>query len=1239
MAEAYIGEIRMFCVPPDPSGWLPCDGRALPVANLYLALFSLISTTYGGDGKNSFNLPDLRGRAALGRGIASTTVLGYAGGTEFVTLAADQLPQHTHQLRFADGAGTSPVPTGCLPARATAAPDGDQPLLYDLPQDNSPTTTLDPETVGVTGGGAAHSNLQPSFVIGYFIAIAGAYPPRPGEIEAAPAPAAVIVAPKPAAGGFVGEVRLYAGLHAPVPQGWALCDGTELKVSDYTALFSVIGTIFGGNGYSTFNLPDMRDRTAVGLGNGPGLTPRPTIGATFGETNVQLTYGQMPPHTHAFNVLTSAATMEWPTQGVMYAQAQRFLFYQGPSTQAFRRLAMAPRALSQGDTQSGLHNNMMPSLALYYIVCLNGIYPTPGVAPRVSSVSPPGGPPVPPAGPDAGEEPGGGLQVTISGTDLSIAGAAPSVTFGGTPAHLDSYSASAVVVQCPPGNGTVMVEVTTANGSSQPNAGCQFSYLPSVTGLFPASGSPSGGANVTVKGVGFNSATAVTFGSIAAAGFQVLDGHTLLATTPPQLAAGSSVPVTVTAGGATSAVTPACRYALTSLFISVSPGFGPAAGGNMVTITGTNFDPNLDSFEVWFGTSKATDVTIVSPTEITAVVPRGVGVVEVAVGSAASASTGVVARYSYAAILSDFSPKHGNFAGGTSVTLTGENFDPASTVLFGSVKATPAQVTPTRIVVTAPAGTVTARLNVSGPGGASTDAHELPPFSYLPQLDSLSPSVGTPVDDPAVTLSGSNFTPDATVSFGGVAASLSSISATRILAVPPNGTAGATVDVTVTTGGGRSAARGYTYAQLAVTGLQPAAGPPGTVVTIAGIGFGSSPAVLFGTEAAKQVTVNAAGTEIVCVAPGGIDDVNVSVTAGGNISPTVKASRYSYAPILHAISPDAGMPPAEIVLTGEGFMVLRPYGQPDMVVKFGATQASILTSTTTSATVAVPSGAGRVPVRVGTAGGKSNQVSFTYVPAVLSVSAPYGTEGSVVRIAGAGLGSPLIVKNVRFGSVAAAQAWTEGDETVFAQVPAGTGVVPVIVTTSAGTTAAWSGAMFAYAPVVDAVSPAGGPPAGGTVVTLTGSAFTGATSVTFGGTPGLRLKVVNDGQLTVTTTPGVGEVDVTVHLPKARSGLSEGSTFTFGPEIRALSPASLSIQETGRVVITGEGFQRIRSINFCGIEYDWASQGDLWAPAATDPSRQIYIAVRPPSGGPGTYSVTVTTAYGTSAPASFVWTS
>lgn len=175
MAEFYIGEIRLFAFDQyAPANFLPCDGRALKVSE-YQALFSLIGTTYGGDGVNNFNLPDLRGRTPVNFGQltgGTNYALAQKAGAEQVALTSAMVPPHNHIVSV-----TKSPATAMIPASDNVHGDVGGNLLYcDEAQTGSLFQTV-AQTVSIDGGAnQAHQNIQPSLVLSYAIAVNGLYP-------------------------------------------------------------------------------------------------------------------------------------------------------------------------------------------------------------------------------------------------------------------------------------------------------------------------------------------------------------------------------------------------------------------------------------------------------------------------------------------------------------------------------------------------------------------------------------------------------------------------------------------------------------------------------------------------------------------------------------------------------------------------------------------------------------------------------------------------------------------------------------------------------------------------------------------------------------------------------------------------------------------------------------------------------------------------------------------------------
>jgi microcystin-dependent protein len=166
---------------------------------------------------------------------------------------------------------------------------------------------------------------------------------------------------------FIGEIRAVGFNFAP--QGWAMCNGQLLPIAQNTALFSLLGTYYGGNGQTTFALPDLRGRSPMHIGQGPGLTSR-VLGEEGGAEGVTLTADQIPGHSHALNASAAKATEKTPTGQVNAVT--------GPAT--YGSPEASPTTMSDqaiGSTGGGLaHENMPPFLAINYIIALTGIYPS-----------------------------------------------------------------------------------------------------------------------------------------------------------------------------------------------------------------------------------------------------------------------------------------------------------------------------------------------------------------------------------------------------------------------------------------------------------------------------------------------------------------------------------------------------------------------------------------------------------------------------------------------------------------------------------------------------------------------------------------------------------------------------------------------------------------------------------------------------------------------------------------------
>ncbi|PWK13483.1 phage tail protein [Tumebacillus permanentifrigoris] len=172
---------------------------------------------------------------------------------------------------------------------------------------------------------------------------------------------------------FIGEIRVFAGNFAP--RDWAFCNGQLMSIAQNTALFSLLGTQYGGDGRTTFALPNLSGRAAMSQGQGPGLTER-TVGEQVGSGTVTLLTTEIPAHTHIPQAVAAKGTATDPTNTV-WAETppQGRTGTQIPLYAATPNVTMSPLALSvAGGSQP--HNNMQPFLAMNFIICLYGIFPS-----------------------------------------------------------------------------------------------------------------------------------------------------------------------------------------------------------------------------------------------------------------------------------------------------------------------------------------------------------------------------------------------------------------------------------------------------------------------------------------------------------------------------------------------------------------------------------------------------------------------------------------------------------------------------------------------------------------------------------------------------------------------------------------------------------------------------------------------------------------------------------------------
>ncbi len=864
----------------------------------------------------------------------------------------------------------------------------------------------------------------------------------------------------------------------------------------------------------------------------------------------------------------------------------------------------------------------------------------------------------------------GGTALTISGYDLSDVTA---VHFGGTAAPVFAYdnATGTIAVQSPAATaGTVGITVTTPEGTSPSGVydGNSFTYVaaPTVSSISPASGPVTGGQTVTIIGT-FAQVSAVDFGTNnPGTNLDVENGY-LRVTSPPGTS-GSTVDVTVSDPFGTSSTSAADQYAYLPppLVTGLSRTSGAVEGGTPLTISGTDL---ANATAVDFGVVPACSFSVNADGTITATSPASyagqAATVDVTVttpsGTSAISRPADQFTYTFAPVIAALNLSTGFVAGGTSVTISGDNFSGVTAVTFGSTPADLSTLTYNAngsITVASPPGAAgTLDVTVTTPNGTS-DISPAGAFTYVnpPVVTGLSLNAGPLASGPEVVITGTDLDGTTAVYFGDLACMNFTVlpqtaappsNQWQIAAFPPPAAAG-TVDVTVTTAGGTSVTSSqdqYTYLNApVVSDLYPYSGPltGGTVATIAGTDLCSVTEVDFGNLPATGLTINSAN-QITATSPAGAAGaVDVTLVSPGAVGGRMVAGQFTYTavPVVSAVAPNSGayQGGTAVMITGLGL-------DNATAVDFGGVAAAGFTINPDGSITAVsPAGAfgANVDVTVTTPQGVSSTSAsdiFAYAlvaPGIdlLTPSSGPVTGATAVTITG---GNLLGATAVDFGSTPAASFTIDSSTQIVAVSPANiAGTVTVTVVTPGEQSQASSQDQFTYTAVsaISGLSPSAGPMAGGTLVTISGTNLAAATAVDFGGVAGT---IVNDSGTqieAVSPARAAGTVDVTVATPSGPSPMAPTDEFTYyaaPPVVSGVSSVFDDATSITWVTITGSNLLGVTAVDFgAGNPANLAT-----LTYNTDGSITVAAAPGPVVGGDRgpryTVDVTVATAGGTSA--------
>lgn len=801
----------------------------------------------------------------------------------------------------------------------------------------------------------------------------------------------------------------------------------------------------------------------------------------------------------------------------------------------------------------------------------------------------------------------GGVTITTSGTGF-VPGT--TLTIGGIAANSVNIVNSTTLTAVVPAyvSGSLVKDVVVNNGAGSATLVNGFTYAanaPTLTAVSPNTGTTAGGTAITVTGTAFTPSTALTIGGVSANSVTIVNSTTLTAVTPAYVSGSLLQDVTVNNGISTATLANGFTYvAVAPTFTAVSPNSGTTAGGTTITVTGAGFVPGTT---ITVGGLAAISVIVINSTTLTAVTPAYVSgslVKDVVVNNGAGSAT-LAASFSYVApapTITGFSPNSGSIVGGTTVTVTGSSFTPSTTLTLDGIAASSVTVVnSTTLTAISPAhapGSVNAVVD-NGVNTATLNGA----FTYMtlaPTLTGVSPPTGPVAGGTTITLNGTNLTGTTSVTVGGVAAtSVVVANNTTVTAVVPAYVSGSLVKDVVVGDGSTNATlvSAFTYQPAAptLTAIAPNSGPiaGGTVVTVTGTGFTPSTTLTLGGVAATSVTV-VNSTTLTGVTPAHAQ-ANVDVVVDNGVASATLLAAFSYG------SPPAtltGITPASGPLTGGTSVTISGTNLGGVTsVTIGAVAATSVTvvnaTTVTATTPAYASGSLIKDVVVnGGAGSAMLPAGFTYQvtsPTLTGIAPNTGSTagGTPITVSGTGF-TPSTTLTI--GGVAGVSVAVFNSTTLVALTPAylsGSLAKDVVVNNGAGSATLVGGFTYqALAPTLAGIAPNSGSTAGGTAITVTGTGFTPATTLTVGGIAATSVVIVNGTTLTAVTPAfisGSPVKDVVVNNGVGSATLANGFTYqSSAPTLTGLSPNSGSATGGTAVTITGSNFTGTTAVAFGG---------------------------------------------------------
>jgi len=734
---------------------------------------------------------------------------------------------------------------------------------------------------------------------------------------------------------------------------------------------------------------------------------------------------------------------------------------------------------------------------------------------------------------------GAGANITITGTYLTGTFA---LSLGGSPVSAFTVVSSTTIVATVGSGSSGAVSLTTPDGTASLD-GFTFIPAPTITSFSPSTA--ASGTVISITGTNLLGTTTITLGGTQVSSFTVLSSNSINAV----VGSGSSGAVSLTTPGGTASL---------DGFIFIPPptitSFSPTAAaiGTLITITGNNF---VGTSIITLGGTPVTAFTVVSSTSIVAVVGTGSSG---AVSLTTPGGTTSLAGFTFIPppTITAFAPT--TAAAGALISITGTNFNNTSAITLGGIPVTSFTVVSSNSIVAIVGLGATGAVSLTTPGGTAS----LAGFTFIPAPTITSFAPTTAAAGVLISITGTNFNNTFALTLGGTpVAAFTVVSSTSIVVRVSSGSTGA---VSLTTPGGTASLGGFTFIPApTITSFAPTTAAAGALISITGTNFNNTSVVTLGGTPVTAFTV-VSSTSIVAIVGAGSSGAVSLTTPGGTAS--LAGFTFIPPPTITAFAPTTAAAGALISITGTNF-------NNTSAITLGGIPVSSFTVVSSNSIVAIVGLGATGAVSLTTPGGTATLAGFTFIPAptITSFAPTTAAAGALISITGTNFNNTFAIT---LGGISVTSFTVISSTSIVAIV--GMGATGSVSLTTPGGTASLAGFTFIPAPTITSFAPTTA--AAGALISITGTNFNNAFSLTLGGTPVATFTVVSSTSIVARVSSGsTGAVSLTT--PGGTASLA-GFIFIPAPTITSFAPTTAAVGTL--ISITGSNFNNTSAITLGG---------------------------------------------------------